>query len=241
MRLPKYFLGVLLGCLALTVVSPVSAHAAGACGGSQGSRFNGYYQNGHPEYNWEGSSTYIVVRDGANCSGVTNIGNFTNAWVMIAGSNANDWAQVGFERTSGHTLRWFSQFNDGRGNLATRYSTFGVTNQIGVRHTFRVLWNATDHHEHATIDTTTWAVSSFDPFANWGPLPWSPQYLEETGYAQTDVPGTAGGKVAYTGMGAQKLDDSLVSIPCILSGADDVPTRWAHQASGCTGFTAWTK
>lgn len=224
------------------------AAAAGPCAGIRSNYFDGYYQPGR-NYAYEGASAYMVVRDGKVCTGIRDIGNFTNAWVMIAGNlgaDYNGWGQVGFERTSGFPLRWFSQFYDGYNSLETRYSTFSVNTQAGVRHAFRTLWNESCRCLQATIDSTTWAVSSFNPFAypaesNWGPQPWSPQFLAETGYLQADVPGLAASPTRWSAVGVQRVsDDRLQLVPCILSGANDNPTRWKRRASSCTSFDVWT-
>jgi hypothetical protein len=224
------------------LIGTTPAHAAGVCSGVGSNYFNGYYQNGKPQYQFTGASSYIVVRDGVNCSGASGTGNFTNAWVMIAGPGLQDWGQVGFERTAGQTLRWFSQFSYD-GGLTTRYSTHTVTNQIGVRHAFRVLYYADCRCLRANIDGSVgWFRSSFDPKREWGAQPWSPQFFAETGYLQSDVPGRASTPTAYTALGAQRLSDGrLVGMPCILSAATDNPSRWGRAASSCTAFNVWTK
>lgn len=196
---------------------PAPASAAGTCSGTRSNYFDGYFQNGRPEWRFTGASAYIVVRDGARCAGDRGTGNFSNAWVMIAGSGLRDWGQVGFERsalssTSGSGLRWFSQFGSADG-LATRYSSSSVAGEVGVRHAFRVLYNASCRCLQANIDSQTgWYTSPFDPKADWGPQPWSPQFLAETGYLPADVPGRAGTPTSFSALGAQRLDDGrLVS------------------------------
>jgi len=244
---------LVLAAAHLTLSAP-PASAAGTCSGQPSNYFDGFFQNGKPTYQYEGASSYIVVRDAANCTGDATVGNFTNSWVMIASNvtsaDYNGWGQVGFERTANsptRSLRWFSQFYDGYYTLETRYSTFSVNNQLGVRHAFRVLWNESCRCLRATIDNTLWAESSFNPFAypsesNWGPQPWSPQFLAETGYLQSDVPGRATTRTRWSGLGAQRVsDDRLVLMPCILSGANDNPTRWGRQAQSCTAFEVWTR
>lgn len=155
------------------------------------------------------------------------------------------WGQVGFERTVGFSMRWFAQYNSGYfDGLDTRYSTFPVDGQVGIRHTFRVLWNFSCVCLIATIDTTNWLYSQFNPYssaeANWGPQPWSPQFHEESAWTKSYVPGLASTPVLYSGMGAQRYsDDTLELMPCILSGAID-SSIWRHHAFSCTSFNAWT-
>lgn len=133
-RLWIRFLVLAAASLTLPMMFSPRASASGTCSGAQGSKFDGYYQSGHADHPYEGVSAYMVVRDGNRCSGVANIGNFVDAWVMIASQTSQAWAQVGFERSVGDSstsdLRWFSQFNDGKGHVVTRYSTFTVTTQL---------------------------------------------------------------------------------------------------------------
>lgn len=78
-------------------------------------------------------------------------------------------------------MRWFSQFHPGYGNYDTRYSSFSISSEYGKRHTFRVLWSYSCNCLRAIIDTTVWDTSNFNPFdssqADFGPQPWSPQFL----------------------------------------------------------------
>jgi hypothetical protein len=230
------------------VAQPLApASAAGTCRSRSGNYFDGYYQNGRPDWTFTGASSYIVVRDGARCAGDTGTRNFSNAWVMIAGSGDRDWGQVGFERSalssvSRSNLRWFSQFSSADG-LATKYSPSSVAAEVGIRHTFRVLYDASCRCLRANIDGSVgWYSSPFDPKADWGPQPWSPQFMAETGYLEADVPGRPGTPTSFSGLGAQRLDNGrLVSMPCILTGANDNPTRWGRSASSCTAFGVWTK
>lgn len=102
----------LLFVLCMCVVTWDSpAQAAGPCA-RQDHYFNGYQHNApayYPFYDFEALQGYIVVRDGELCGGAFGIGNYTDSWVMIAGSSHDGWSQVGFERTCGYPLRWFSQ------------------------------------------------------------------------------------------------------------------------------------
>lgn len=232
---------VLVGLLAMSwcaLETPRLAQAAGTCG-FRSNYFNGYYQNGKPQYQFTGASSYIVVRDGRNCSN-PYADDFTNAWVMIAGPGLSDWGQVGFERTYGSTLRWFAQFSTAD-VLETWYSPFGVTSQIGTRHAFRVLYDPAARRLNANIDTTTVLRSGFDPRVEWGANNWTVQYFAETGHTATDVPGRSSTRTAYSAMGVQRRDTGgLMSTPCMLTGATD-SSRWGRSASSCTAFTVWTK
>lgn len=225
---------------------PVQTAEAATCSGYS-NYFDGFAQFGHPEHPYEGASSYMIVRNGLNCGGAPSSSFVTN-WVMIASggtSTYNGWGQDGFLKSEGRSMRWFSQFYDGTGtDYEERDSTFTVTGEFGVRHTFRVLWSYACYCLKATIDSTTWDTSSFNPYssteAHWGPQPWSPQFSAESSYVQSDIPGTANYPVDYSGLGAQRAgDDHLESMPCIMSAFSD-SSRWHHAASSCTAFETWT-
>lgn len=238
-RLASLLVAAVLGsCL---IVTP--AQAARACG-LEGNYFDGY-GGSRPEWRYEGVSSYIVVRDTFLCTGSGGIGNFGNAWVMIAGSGANEWGQVGFERTSGATLRWFSQFNDGEMNLDTRYSSFNISSESGVRHTFKVIWWPSCSGGsclRANIDTTGWDSSNWNPYVEWGLMPWDPYYSAETGHRESDVPGNGTNRTVFSGMGVQRYeDDQLESVPCGLTEVyNDNTARWGRATNSCTSVSVWT-
>jgi hypothetical protein len=252
-QVARSIFAVALSCLILLapIASPPTvANAAGTCRDPIDNYFDGFYQADGRTNAYEGVSSYIYVQQTYLCSGSTvEAFNFSNAWVMIAGDYAGDndaYGQVGFELTYGKPMRWFSQFHDGYGRYTTRYSSFSIANEYGNRHIFRVLWSGTCSCLRAIIDTTEWATSPFNPFrsaeADFGPQPWSPQFLGETGFLQSNMPGSPSRHTRYAGMGAQRFsDDQLESMPCILSGTNDNPGAWGLDALGCTSFDIWTK
>lgn len=172
-----------------------------------------------------------------------NPSNFTNAWVMIAGSTQTGYSQVGFERTYGFPLRWFSQ-ESGGGFVYTTYSNFNVGSEIGVQHTFRVLWIASCVCLRTYIDTTFWSQAPFNPFfasSGWGPRPWRPQFFEETGHTATDVPGQPAARTNFSALGAQRVSDHVVvQMPCTMTLLQN-SSRWRLAATACDAFAGWTE
>lgn len=251
-RLASLLFALLLGA-SLQLISPASARAAQTCGtyDSYFAGFNGY--NTSPSNWFEGVSSYIVVRDGALCSGTTPDVRFTSAWVMIASLNANrtsflGYQQIGFSRTnlSGATgLRWFAQMYNGNlsdpNGVVTYFSEGTVGNQVGTKHAFRVTYAPTTQLMYGTIDGTLIQRSNFRPFDEWGPLPWSPQFNAEAFHRESDIPGRGSSRTTYSGLGGQRVSDhQLVPMPCILTGRVDT-ARWSAAPSGCGGFSVWTK
>lgn len=229
-----------------TVLVVPPANAAGTCG-TKGNYFDGF-GGYNPNWRYEGVSGYIVVQDTFICTGATGISNFANAWIMIQGSRDYEWAQVGFERTSGYSLRWFSQFSDGENAFDTRYSTFSIISERGVRHKFRVVWSLSCGTVggacfRAYIDDNNWDSSVFNPYYmnEWGPLPWIPQYTAEMGHRESDVPGNGSNRTDFTGIGAQRVSDNqLELLPCGLTGRNDNSGRWDRDVVTCQAFSVWT-
>lgn len=137
----------------LSTLNPSTASAAGYCSGSADNHFAGFNQTAStPDY--EGVSTYIVVRNGNTCSGDSTNNNFTTSWAMIAGQGKGAYAQVGFIRFAGGTLRWLSEYSTSGTSFTRTVSTYAVNSEIGVRHIFRVLWSASDARLHMYVDSS---------------------------------------------------------------------------------------
>jgi len=108
-----------------------------------------------------------------------------------------------------------------------------------------VLWNYGCLCLQATIDAEVWSNSPFNPFATasgWGPRPFSPQFFGEVGYLESDIVGTSSQRAAYTGLGAQRFsDDVLTDMSCTMWGRNDNPNRWSLSPSSCWAFDIWTQ
>ena len=241
------------------VLTPDVAAAAGTCGtkGVGQTWQTGFYHDpvsfpGNPSY--EGASGYIVVRDGDVCTGPNAFNaNFLNAWLMITGQG-NTWAQVGFERNAGQTLTWFAQdVQDPNhdnilqpGEIATwYYQCCSIVNQVGVRHTFQVLYNSPCGCIKMIIDGIAAQSTTYNPYAyssGWGSFSaWLPTFAAEAGFPQSDVPGTSGGKTAFTALGAQLVsNDQLVPMSCSMNFVNENPSRWGLSASSCDAINIWT-
>jgi hypothetical protein len=224
-----------------------AATAVRACQGIFQNRHLGYTHRTdlHPSYHYEGVSAYMTPRPSGVCTGQGGFGNFSGASIMIAEINTggNYWAQVGYERNGAYTgYRWFSQFMNNTGAPETWYSPNPQTSQLGIQHTFRVLWQPSCDCFRAYIDSTVVDQSSFNPFFTWPTFqPWSPQFFAETGWLESDVPGTPGSPLPFRSLGAQRVTDDVVeNMPCTMTSFNDNPARWGQSSSNCQNFTVWT-
>jgi hypothetical protein len=237
---------VLLSSSALVGRPADAASFVRACKGAFDNRHLGYSHqpDRYPEYRYEGVSAYLTPRASGLCTGVGGIGNFSGASIMIAeiGSGGSYWAQVGYERNALYSgYRWFSQFRSDAG-AETWYSPGSQTDQLGVRHTFRVLWTKTCACFQASIDGIVVGRSSFNPFVDWPTdLPWAPQFFAETGWLESDVPGSPSNRLPFNSLGAQRyLDDVVEPMPCTMYSFNDNPARWGQASTNCQNFALWT-
>jgi hypothetical protein len=246
-------LAIIVGALVM-VVAPGTAQAARSCllNSAGNSYFAGWgHDPGLRTQYFEGASGYIMVRDGRPCSAPSNPStNFTASWVMIADNQAKGWVQVGFMRRSDLSgVRWFSQSVQRTGYYPDTWISpeAWVTGQVGTNHAFRVLWDPACYYsegqtyacEKSTIDSTTVAVSTFNPFGNWA-SPFLPMFFAETKNMASDVTGSAAAKTSFRALGAQKYDDTLTNMTCTMVGRNDNPSRWSTSASSCIAFDSWT-
>ena len=238
----------------MIVAAPGTAQAARNCllNSAGNSYFAGWgHDNRLRSQYFEGASGFITVRDGLPCSAPSSPStNFTASWVMIADNQSKGWVQVGFLRRSDLSgVRWFSQSVQRVGFFPDTWISpeTWVSGQVGTSHAFRVLWDPACYYsegqthacEKSIIDSTTVAVSSFDPFGNWA-SPFLPMFFAETKNMASDVTGSAAAKTSFWGLGAQLYNDQLTNMTCTMLGRNDNPTRWSASPSTCTAFDVWT-
>lgn len=229
-------------CIGVIPAAPAQAYIP-QCG-SGSNWFNGFsaFPNSGSPNNFEGAQAYITVRFGSVCDTDTSpVNNFTNAWTMIADSDGLGWAQSGFERGYAGGLYHFAQQYDGFSNLRTQYSVNTVP--AGEVHRYWQQYDPACSCIHSNVDLTRFLSSTFNPFASWSRTrPWSPQFLGEARYRESDIAGRVSYPTSFTGMSVQRLDENWQPIPCpFLSGSSDEPNRWLFAARSCTSIDIWSR
>lgn len=226
----------------LLLLPPASVVTAGAQIPQCGVRSN--YFDGMARFGawYMGSQAYIKTRWGFVCDTDTDpISNFTNSWSMIASGAFNGWAQSGFERGYGGSLRFFAQqYNGATGSLQTVYG--GLT-QAGEVHRY---WQQTLNDcpglawcIHSNIDLTRFLTSTFNPFTYWV-QPFSQQFFGETAYRESDMPGRSSSRTSFSDIQVQDYWGNWAPIPSpFLTGYVD-STRWGLQPTSSTSFDIWT-
>ena len=235
---------VAIGLVAVCGALFAAPAQAQTCSNGPQSRFIGYYHDVSTPYDFEGASTYLTGRPVTLCSGDNSGGtNFSNSWAMIGSASSqagqNQYAQAGFEvRKDLVSTRHFSQINSGTGVVQTKYSSTVIPN--GERHAYRALYNAACHCVVTSVDSVTYLMSGFNPFGTWQ-FPLMPQFMGEVSYLNQDMPGTPADKTHFTGLGAQRYDDVVISMPCTMLPVNQNSTLWGRSASSCIAFDIWTK
>lgn len=183
--------------LALLPAAPSGASNGLACGAGGGSYYDGDYTAPSP-------STGLIA--GALASINTQVGNFCNtapyndsysAWALI-GDSGNGYAQAGYWWINGVTTtnpQIFSQYSDMTGSTGKNfiYQT-GPTTGSGATHTYKAVYNPSDHKMGMWYDNTRIDETFYDPYSGtWGPNNWmtpnSPQFAGETHTIHDYVPG----------------------------------------------------
>lgn len=236
---PFGLIGFLVLPLLWFLLVPLHARAEIYTCGVGGNWFDGYVHSDATNDQYEGAGSYIRIEYGAVCDApdhTTN--NFTNAWAMIAAGDGNGWVQSGFERSYGGSIHHFAQTYNASNSLQTTYGT--VVPGIGSTHSYRETWYNACLCVKAFVDGQVSLASNFNPFGVWV-QPFTPQYLGETRYRESDIAGTSSAPTYYSSESIQRYsDDAIVANDCGMSGVND-SSRWARTASNCTSQEMWTK
>ncbi|HET6910116.1 MAG TPA: hypothetical protein VFH54_12305 [Mycobacteriales bacterium] len=191
------------------------------------------------QYQYEGSSSFIVTQNSAVCS---TDDHGASAWSMIAendGASGCGWAQSGYITFPGQSPEYFAQSaTDGCVTSTTYYTSPAV----GSKHAYRSLWVPACSCIQMSVDSLVLESTSFNPKSNW-PWPWQPQFFGETGFHESNVPGTPSAQTNYSAIGVQRTaDNTLVAIPCIMERTDQYSTRYADVGTSgiCDAFAIYT-
>ena len=225
------------------------ASATGNCAGiTQSNYFAGYVGYVRPPASWnespEGTSGFIVTRDGPVCPDIPYGYTFSAAWVMLQDQAPHHYAQGGF-MFDGTCERYFTEWNVGSGFHRTLNQ--GICSAYGSQHPYYVLYNGPAGPYPPCCGSLS--ITTPGIFLNTGIDPWqqgwamTPTYAGEVDHLVNDVPGAAWAWTDMPGMGIQSVDTgALRPTPCYLSVVhNSVPTPRYHQnASGCDHSWVWT-
>src|ERR1035437_846487 len=177
-----------------------------------------------------GTAANIVNRLGAVCDTDRSGGNTSWGWAMLAGNLAlrRQYAQTGFVRFYGTPDYFFSQDNRCTGVIDT---VLGASPAYGQTHHYWTQWNPFCSCLNELVDVSIFQTTSFDPRLAWT-QPFSNQWLGETHYLATDMPGNPSvGYTTFTQMQVE-LDSSKTwtnTLPALYYQDDNI-FRYTHDA-----------
>jgi hypothetical protein len=177
--------------------------------GTLGAFFAGWKaaDSGEP-HSYEGTRGDLIYQQGTQCHTDTSPNNLTASWTMILSQDRQGYAQSGYIYDNLPPYCWknFAEQKIGSGYLSVR--KYGSCIDPGTHHntgqeTMPVAppqyWAIRSY-----IDSTVLMFSNWNQFATWT-TPFVPEFLGETHYDQSDVPGGPssktewGGNLAYHG------------------------------------------
>jgi hypothetical protein len=91
-----------------------------------------------------------------------------------------------------------------------------------------VNYNFSNGHLYMNKGLTTLDQTTFDPAVSWTG-PWIPEFFGETGHCESDVPGVAGNRVAYTSVKKMARDGTWSSIPSLSLPTPDCTNSRYHR------------
>jgi hypothetical protein len=196
-----------------------------------------------------------------------NPNNDSSAWVMASESGdhaiqrqvVGGYAQDGFLLSSvaNYLPYFFFEFSRDGCPMSTCYTSgfYGASKQPGEWHKYWVQWTRSCSGGlfacfALMIDSTRIAQSDFVPEDYWGDptfSPWSTDFMGETHYPGSDMPGRPTGGIAtvYNAMTVQDwVSNSFNPTPCVYVSQIDTPQRYGLNYpydDGCQPFSIYTK
>jgi hypothetical protein len=168
--------------------------------GSSGNYFDGAWALNTDQY---GASANIQPFNPAICGSSS----FGAAWSMETGNAASDgYAQAGYGNFQGSYVvfsQWTVLYS---GPYHTKY--FAAPSGTAQ---YWVSYNFSNGHLYMNKGVTTLDQTTFDPAVSWTG-PWIPEFFGETKHCESDVPGVAGNRVAYTSVQKMARDGTWSSI-----------------------------
>lgn len=229
-----------------TILLPQAASAAIYQCGIYGSRWTGWTTADHsgpqPSSGIEGSSSYIYTNYQSNlCSTDDDPDyNFSLSYNMVYDASRDNYAQAG--TFWGYGLPCVYSFVEQTQSNHQPFRELIACTNDGERHAYRNLMTG-QYNVTSSVDGINYMISSYNPFALWD-SPFDIQFMGETKYLQSDVPGIESSKEQFTAMGVQRYDDDALVTTCgnaILAPFAGTPGRYATDSVSCKHVRTWTQ
>jgi hypothetical protein len=200
---------------------------------------------------WEGASAHMSYKDDNVCTSVQNNTNLSTSWSMIQGSpyGANaGYAQSGriyYPTIPSNCMRHFGEQSESGSSFVRM---LGVCTSSNENHQVWQQYIPSNGHLRSNIDTTVFLESSWSPVGIW-PTPWQANFLGETHYGESDVPGLTSNPTDFTQMQVQRYSDDLWESTCSsdvtlgsIGSWDPSQTyyRYSQDRPACDHVREWT-
>lgn len=172
---------------------------------------------------------------------------FSDAWTMVADSNAAYYAQIGFgmdylsstgiPRSSVVRYIGFTQFTKANGNPYTQVYSGPP---LGTTRTFTNVYRSTTNHIHMLENGVQYSETGYDPIGVWADA-WQGQMYNEAGHLADSSWGKPTDKLVFTE--TQRYKNGSWQYFLNLNNNNDNPAYWSvsqfSPASGGTGLKVW--
>jgi hypothetical protein len=225
-----------------SVVLGSGVASAATCGLLPGHYFDGYLDNGGTGANYNAVYANIVPRFGNLCSGGQGgVNTFNTAWSMIKGTGSYSYAQTGFWRDTGPHQSTFQYAQYRVDAISPIVNMFGPSSISlnGVYHQYWSWFDPSGPVLRLFVDGTN-MLTMTNPYLAWI-TPFRAQFLGETSYQESSIPGLSSTHTSYTGLQVQRQDTGLYeNLPCGLVQPSVKNTRGQISASSCQAFDIWS-
>ena len=196
-------------------------------------------------YNFDGTdpTSLNTYETGSNISTMTpalclnnETWSLSAIWDMVAGSGANQYAQIGYLRLYGQsTVYYFAEYDKNASTPFVR-QTYGAASGT---HNYDVLYIFSTGVMQMSLDSSVKLSTNFDP-AVWWSAPWTPQWEGETHDPGDDIAGTSSSPVYFSSMCYKPNRSSGCVTPSGLTVSSTLSRYHVAWNTQNTKFHVWT-
>jgi hypothetical protein len=195
---------------------------------------------------FEGISAHLTYRGNNLCTSYLGNDNFATTWSMVFSADRKGWSQTGqlyyfhIGNNSG-CAHHFSQQEENTDSYLP-VTMLGTCVSAGEVHQVWKQYIPVNGHVRANIDQTVMSETNYVVWTEWT-RPLQVTVDGETGYRETDVPGTAGQVSDFTSMQVQRYSDDNWESTCYGNAvfySDTSLTRYSDSQAACDHIQVWT-
>jgi hypothetical protein len=194
---------------------------------------------------YEGVSAHLTYRSDMLCTSYLGNDNYANTWSMVLASDGRSWSQTGqvyfyhIQNNSGCAHHFGQQ--EANNQVGGPTTVYGSCVYPGETHQVWQQYLSSNGHIRANIDQTVFLETNYVSWTQWA-APLNVTVNGETGYQETDVPGTATQLSDFTQMQVQRFSDDLWDSACgnATFFSNTTLPRYSDTAVACDHVQVWT-